>query len=91
MNISQKTVTKVIQKQASVAHVLPFAPKHHNHNLVLRWNLHLPTFSLIALAMDFQQNKKARNPLQHIIPNLLKMHIVQDLICGRGIGYHKSL
>jgi hypothetical protein len=45
MNISQKVVTKVVQKQANVAHVIPFTAKHCSHNLVLRWNFHLPTFS----------------------------------------------
>jgi hypothetical protein len=46
---------------------------------------------VITLTIDFQQNKKALNHLQHIIPSLLNMHVVQDLICGRGIGYQKSL
>jgi hypothetical protein len=41
--------------------------------------------------MDFQQKTKVNNLLQHKEPSPLKRLVVKDLICGKAIGYQKSL
>jgi hypothetical protein len=44
-----------------------------------------------ATAMDFQQKTKINNSLQHIKPNVPKMFVVKDLICGKAIGGQKNV
>jgi hypothetical protein len=43
------------------------------------------------VATIFKHKTKANNPLQHIKPNPSKMLVIKDLICGKVIGYQKSL
>jgi hypothetical protein len=53
-------------------------------------NAHIAT-KLNVVTTNLKYKTKANNLLQQIKPNPSRMLIIKDLICGKVVGYQKSL
>jgi hypothetical protein len=53
-------------------------------------NAHI-AMKLNVVATNLKHKTKVNNPLQQIKPNPSRMFVIKDLICGKVVGYQKSL